>query len=251
MRSSPGIRGALAVSCGCDGSTIRSSSSVRKVTIPGKLGSPCGASGSRSVDNCNAVNPSTALAPLSWHVRQSSREGIVWRLPGTTSATPRTPSSGARTASVCESFQTYDANDQACSLARHSIRVSTLRPSKANSFQKRVPIGNSHWSTFRASIVAPGGSRIHRAFRAPSVHSGYCGAKARFCGSTACVPGRYRPVCDNRSGIGSLAHMLTTSVAASTAVSPLLTAPSPPRGRSARARDCARASATAGMRIPP
>jgi hypothetical protein len=36
-------------------------------------------------------------------------------------------------------------------------RVSTLRPPNLNSFQNRVPTGNSHSFTFEVSIVVPGG----------------------------------------------------------------------------------------------
>ena len=75
-------------------------------------------------------------------------------------------------------------------MARHSIRVSTLRPSNANSFQSRVPTGNSHVSASRAVIRPPAGSWIQRDLPAPSVHSGYCGENGRFRGSTVSVPGR-------------------------------------------------------------
>jgi len=49
------------------------------------------------------------------------------------------------------------------------------RPSKENSFHRRVPAGKTQASGSDASIAVPGGSEIQRRFAAPSVHSGYCG----------------------------------------------------------------------------
>ena len=59
------------------------------------------------------------------------------------------PSAGASTASRCSSFHAYDANTQWSAPVFHRNRVSTLRPSNANSFQKRVPTGKSQWSRSR------------------------------------------------------------------------------------------------------
>jgi hypothetical protein len=64
-------------------------------------------------------------------------------------------------------------------------RVSTGRPSKANSFQNRVPTGNSQASGSEASMTPPSGRDIHRRFVAPSVQSGYWGAKKRWAGSAS------------------------------------------------------------------
>ena len=86
-------------------------------------------------------------------------------------------------------------------VAFHSRRVSTLRPPKANSFQNRVPTGNSQAWVERASIVAPGGRYTQRRLVAPSVQSGYCGANGRLRAST--TPGRpcaKSPVSERRSG---------------------------------------------------
>src|SRR5688572_31425633 len=111
------------------------------------------------------------------------------------------PVSGASAASVCASFHAYDANTHRSSLTRHNIRVSTLRPSKLNSFQNLVPIGNSHFDKLVASMALPSGNRIHRFFSAPSVHSGYCGEKGRLRGSIVIVPpAAYRPVSDRSAG---------------------------------------------------
>jgi hypothetical protein len=41
---------------------------------------------------------------------------------------------------------------------------------------------------FRTSIVVPSGNRTHRDFRAPSLHSGYCGEKGRLRGSIVVAP---------------------------------------------------------------
>ena len=56
--------------------------------------------------------------------------------------------------------------------------------SNANSFQNRVPTGNSHASGRLASIEVPGGSAIQRRFVAESAHSGYCGENGNTPGCT-------------------------------------------------------------------
>src|SRR5687767_6821784 len=128
---------------------------------------------------------------------------------------PGTPDSGARVASVCASFHTYVANTQRSTLTRQSSLVSTLRPSKENSFQNLVPIGNSHLDTLLPSMAAPCGNRIHRFFAAPSVHNGYCGEKGRLRGSIRVVPSpAYRPVCERRAGAtGAVASVSKPAVA--------------------------------------
>lgn len=62
-----------------------------------------------------------------------------------------------------------------------SVRRIAFRPVAPNedSFQSFVPTGNCQASASDASMVAPGGSRIHRRFVAPSVQSGYCGLNGR------------------------------------------------------------------------
>src|SRR5687767_1984634 len=132
---------------------------------------------------------------------------------------PGTPDSGARVASVCASFQTYDANTQRSALTRQSNLVSTLRPSKENSFQNLVPIGNSHLDTLLPSMAAPCGNRIHRFFAAPSVHNGYCGEKGRLIGSIRVVPPpAYSPVSESRAGATGAATPLSIPAVALTIV---------------------------------
>jgi hypothetical protein len=72
----------------------------RRARISGPSGSPWTALGSRSVDSCSALNPSGPGFVVPWQARQSVAEGIVCCLPPPTSAAPRTPLSGASTASV-------------------------------------------------------------------------------------------------------------------------------------------------------
>ena len=86
-------------------------------------------------------------------------------------------------------------------VAFHNNRVSTLRPAKLNSFQNRVPTGNSHAASSATSIVVPGGRNTHRVLVAPSDHSGYCGENGRLRLSTTFIcPGTYRPVSLSRAG---------------------------------------------------
>ncbi len=95
------------------------------------------------------------------------------RRPGRTSTAPGTPSAGARVASDPSAAHAKLTNVHPVAV-RSIIRVSTRRP-WANSFQKRVPTGNSHAVGSEASMDVPGGSRSQRRFWAPSDHSGYCG----------------------------------------------------------------------------
>lgn len=68
------------------------------------------------------------------------------------------------------SFQTWATATRPSSM-REIIRVSTRTPFRLNSFQARVPTGNSHWSGSVASIVVPAGSCNQRRLSAPSLQS--------------------------------------------------------------------------------
>src|SRR6478735_9065079 len=126
-----------------------------------------------------------------------------------------TPSSEAISASVWLPFHTYDANTQCSLLVCHRNLVSTLRPLKENSFQNFVPTGNSHLPSSATLICEPSGSRTHRRFVAPSLHSGYCGENRRLRESIFnLAASEYSPVWDrNRGATGACGSACCPAVA--------------------------------------
>src|SRR4029077_2595304 len=102
-----------------------------------------------------------SILPM-WHVVHRSSEG--------TSYPPTQAPSVTSVAVDSSSDQRYVVFTQLVADCFHKKRVSTLLPSRTNSFHAFVPTGNVHSSMLVVSIFAPAGRAMYRCFSAPSLH---------------------------------------------------------------------------------
>ena len=159
---------------------------IGEVDVRGRPGSAWSAPGSRSGESWSRLKPSTGVRPASWQTWQSLTPGIACDRPPPKAKAPRRPRSGA--SSGVAAVGAPLVGGVAPAARRAAARCSGSRPAGR---RRRTPSrtgcrpGTTQASGSEASIAVPGGSEIQRRLAAPSVQSGYCGAKARCAGSTS------------------------------------------------------------------